>query len=212
MMSVDVLDLERRQLFCQCGSHSGGTQRAKAGARGSAAFPHQRPKQLPEVVTIGGEPAERPHKFIVGERLEIARLFPEGAFRQAETILRDAFAAAAHDLHPAAAQFRDFIHHVRFEERRKLVGNVGDGHAADSSDAHSIPATVNTSPITNWYAMSTKKALNRYTLSTMGQTLRRAATGPRSPGGLCQVRRNRLKKRMPYRASPGTPNSTSKAR
>src|ERR1019366_667509 len=186
---------------------------AGMGRAGEAPRSHTKgPQQLPEVVTIGGEPAEPTQKFIVGERLEIARLFPEGAFRQAETILRDAFAAAADDLHPAVAQFRDFIHHVRFERTRKLVSNVGDGHAADSSDAHSIPATVNTSPMTNWYAMSTKQALNRYTLSTMGQTLRRAATGPRSPGGLCQERRNRLKKRMQYRASPGTPNSTSKAR
>src|SRR6266849_2729096 len=212
-MSVDVLDLERRQLFRQCRAHHGVAQRADATGGGSSAIPQQGPQQLPEAVRMGGEPAHRPQQLIVGERLKKTRLFPESAFRQAEIVRRDPFAAAADHLRPAAAQFCDFVAHVRFEGRRKLVGDVGDsGHATDSSDAQSIPATVNISPMTNWYAMSTKKALKRYTLSKIGQTLRREATGPDSPGGARQERRKRLKKRMPYRANPGTPNSTSKAR
>src|SRR6266851_143488 len=212
-MSVDVLDIEWCELFCQCGAHHGVAQRADAANGRSSAIPQQGLQQLPEVVRIGGEPAHRPYQLIVGERLKKARLFPESAFRQTEVVRRDPFAAAADHLRPAAAQFCDFIDHVRFEGRRKLVGDVGDsGHATDSSDAQSMPATVNISPMTNWYAMSTKKALKRYTLSKIGQTLRREATGPDSPGGPRQERRKRLKKRMPYRANPGTPNSTSMAR
>src|ERR1700687_270279 len=162
MMSMDVLDLEWRQLFCQCGTHHRVSQRTNATGRGRSALPQQGLQQLPEIAGIGGEPAHCPHKLIVGERLKKPRLFPESAFRQAEVIWRDTFAAAADHLRPATAQFCDFIDHVRFERRRKLVGDVGDGgHATDSSDAQSIPATVNMSPMTNWYAMSTKKALNR---------------------------------------------------
>src|SRR5208337_3880051 len=161
-MSVDVLNLKRRQLFRQRGAHHGVAERSKAAGRGRAALPQQGPQQLPEDVTIGCEPPHRPHQFPVGEGLEEARLFPESAFLQAETVRRDAFAAAADHLRPAAAQFCDFIDHVRFERRRKLIGNVGDGgHATDSPEAQSIPATVNMSPMTNWYAMSTKKALKR---------------------------------------------------
>src|SRR5208337_207906 len=164
-MSVDVLDVERRQLFCQSGPHHGMAQRANAAARGNSALPQQRPQQLPEIVTIGDEPAHCPYQLIVGERLKKTRLFPESAFRHAEILRRDAFATATDHLRATAAQFCDFIDHVRFERRRKLVGNVSDGgHTMDSSDAQSIPATVNMSPMTNWYAMSTKKALNRSTL------------------------------------------------
>src|ERR1700680_3559843 len=161
-MSMDVLDIERRQLFCQCGAHYRVTQRTNAAGRERSALPQQGPQQLPEVAGIGGEPAHRPYQLIVGERLKKPRLFPEGALCQAEIIWRDALAAAADHLRTATAQFHDFIDHVRLEGRRKLVGDVGDGgHATDSSDAQSIPATVNMSPMTNWYAMSTKKALNR---------------------------------------------------
>src|ERR1019366_1280550 len=41
VVSVDVLDLERRQLFCQRGSHYRVAQRTNAAGRGGAAFPHQ---------------------------------------------------------------------------------------------------------------------------------------------------------------------------
>ena len=137
-------------------------QRANSAGRGSAGLPQQGPQQLPEVVGIAREPAHRPYQLIVGEWLEKPRLFPENAFRQAEIIRRDAFAAAADHFRPAAAQFYDFVDNIRLERRRKLIGDVGDGgHATDSSDAQSMPATVNMSPMTNWYAMSTKKALNR---------------------------------------------------
>src|ERR1700687_421695 len=162
MMSMDVLDLQWRQLFCECGTHHGVGQRTNAAVRGRSVLPQQGPQRLPEVAGIGGEPAHRAHKLIVGERLKKPSLFPESAFRQAEIIGRDAFPAAADHLCPATAQFHDFVDHVRLERRRKLVGDVGDGgHATDSSDAQSMPATVNMSPMTNWYAMSTKKALNR---------------------------------------------------
>src|ERR1700676_1149850 len=161
-MSVDVLDLKWRQLFCQCGPHHRVAQRTNAAGRGSSALPQQGPQQLPEVARIGSEPAHCAYKLVVGERLKKPRLLPESAFRQAEIIRRDPFPAAADHFRAATAQFYNFVDHVRFERRRKLVGDVGDGgHATDSSDAQSIPATVNMSPMTNWYAMSTKKALNR---------------------------------------------------
>src|ERR1700681_4807070 len=161
-MSMDVLDIKRRQLFCQCGPHYRVAQRTNAAGRRRSALPQQGPQQVPQVAGIGGEPAHCAYKLIVGERLKKPRLFPESAFRQAEIIWRDAFPAAADHFRPATAQFHDFIDHVRLEGRRKLVGDVGDGgHATDSSEAQSMPATVNMSPMTNWYAMSTKKALNR---------------------------------------------------
>ena len=162
MMSMDVLDIEWRQLLCQCGPHHRVAQRTNAAGRGRSGLPQQWPHQLPEAAGIGGEPAHCAYKLIVGERLKEARLFPESAFRQAKIIRRDTFAAAADYFRPATAQFHDFVDHIRLERRRKLVGDVGDGgHATDSSDAQSMPATVNMSPMTNWYAMSTKKALNR---------------------------------------------------
>src|ERR1700716_1975594 len=136
MMSMDVLDLQWRQLSCQCGTHHGVAQRTDATGRGSSALPQQGSQQLQEVVGIGSEPAHCPYQLIVGEGLEKSRLFPESALRQAEIIWRDTFAAAADYFSPPTAQFRDFIDHVRLEWRRKLVGDVGDGgHATDSSDA-----------------------------------------------------------------------------
>src|ERR1039457_591101 len=161
-MSVDVVDIEWRELFCQRGTHQRVAWRRNAAGGGSPALPQQGPQQLPEVVTIGGEPVRRPHQFTVGARLKEVRFFPESAFRQAEMMPRKAVAAAADHLRPEPPQFRDFIGHVGFEGRRKLVGDIGDrGHARDSSEAQSIPATVNTSPMTNWYALSTKNALKR---------------------------------------------------
>src|SRR5450756_2488437 len=86
-MSVDVFDMEWRQLFCQCGAHHGVAESTNAAGRGSSTLPQQGLQQLPEVVTIGGEPAHCPYKLIVGERLKKTRLFPENAFRQAEICL-----------------------------------------------------------------------------------------------------------------------------
>ena len=161
-MSVDVVDMERGQLLREGGTHDGVSESAEAPVGGGAALPEQGAQQLPEDATIGGELAHCAHHFVVGERLKEACLFPEGAFGRGEIVGRNAFAAAADDLRSAAAEFRDFIDHVRFERRRELIGDVGDGgHATDSWGAQSIPATVNMSPMTNWYAMSTKKALKR---------------------------------------------------
>ena len=58
-MSMDVLDIERRQLFRQCGAHQRVAQRANAAARGNSSLPQQRVQQLPEAVTIGSEAAGR---------------------------------------------------------------------------------------------------------------------------------------------------------
>src|SRR5229473_1948844 len=106
-MSMDMLDLEWRQLFCQCGTHHRVAQRTNAAGRGRSALPQQWPHQLPEAAGIGGETAHCPYKLIVGERLKKPRLFPESAFRQAEIIWRDAFPTAADHFSPATAQFRD---------------------------------------------------------------------------------------------------------
>jgi len=162
VMSVNVLHIQRSQFLRHCRAHQRVTQRANSQTRRTSAVEQQGPQNSPQVAPVRSEPSRGPHERIIRERLKIASLLPVSALGQAEAIRRNPLPAAAHDIYPAAAKLRDLIHYVRLHRRRELVGNVGNGsHTEHSSEPQSIPAAVNRSPITNWYAMSTKKALNR---------------------------------------------------
>src|SRR5258708_3310726 len=97
------------------------------------------------------EPPHGPRKLGVGEWVKKTRFVPELAFPFSQFARPHSFAAAGDHAHAPLAQCADLIHNVGVDGTGKLIGDVGDGgHAAASSDAHSIPATVNISPMTNW--------------------------------------------------------------
>src|SRR5258705_3919060 len=137
-------------------------ERTDAPARSGAEVLQDGLQQRGAGMRMCDEPTDCLYQSGVGEWLEKARFVKELALPFSQVAGPHSFATTADHAQAALAQFADFVHHVRLDGRRELIGNVGDGgQEGTSSDAHSIPATVKISPITNWYAMSTKKALNK---------------------------------------------------
>src|ERR1700749_2709291 len=127
-------------------------ERPDTARHGRFSVGNQRAKQRPRVVTIRSQPPGGAHQLIVRKRLAVQSLFPKGAFGQGQRAGSDSFPAATDHVDAAPAKLVDLVHHVRFERGWKLVRNVGYcGHAEASSDAHNMPATVKSNPITNWY-------------------------------------------------------------
>src|SRR5713101_3125719 len=150
-MSVDVLHSERSQLFRHSGTHEGMAERPDAPARRGREFSQHRLQQQRVGLTLGAEAANRLYQLGVGKRVETASLAPELTLSFSQFARPYSFAATANHAHAPLAQFADFIHHVRLDGRRELIGDVGHGgHELASSDEHSMPATVNISPVTNW--------------------------------------------------------------
>src|ERR1700690_588082 len=140
MMSVDVLHIEGSEFVRERSAHQGVAQGTKAESRRTVPLPKQGPQDAPEMVTSGAGTPRCAQELIVRERVKIERLLPKSALRQAEIGWRNTLAAAADHLRPSPPQFGDLIDDIRFERRRKFVGNVGDGgHKKESSDAQSIP-------------------------------------------------------------------------
>ena len=150
-MSVDVLHIERSQLFRHSGTHQSVAERSDASARRGRQLSQHRLQQERIGLGLSAESSDCPHQLGVGEGVKKTRLIPEFPLSFSQFARPSSFAATANHTRAAVAQFADFIHHVRLDRRRELIGNVGHGgHEGAFSDAHSIPATVNISPITNW--------------------------------------------------------------
>src|SRR6267378_1955785 len=126
-------------------------ERPDAPARSGAEVLQDGLQQRGADMRMCDEPAYCLPQSRVGEWVEKTCFVKEFALSFSQFAGQHSFAAAADHAQAALAQFVDLVHHIRFDGRRELIGDVCDGRQeAISSDAHSIPATVKIRPITNW--------------------------------------------------------------